>query len=134
MKEYAVNLGLAFQLTNILRDVGTDAERGRIYVPQADLKQFGVSEEDILHKVDTDHFRKLMAFETFRARDYYAAAAALVTPAERPSVCAAEIMRAIYFNVLERIERQNYDVFSARIRVPTPLKLWLTLKTWAACR
>ena len=57
-----------------------------------------------------------------------------MTSVERPAVCAAEIMRAIYFNVLERIERKNYDVFSARIRVPTPLKLWLTCKTWWACR
>jgi phytoene synthase len=134
MKDYAVKLGLAFQLTNILRDVGTDAERGRIYLPQEDLKRFGVSEDDMLQKRNTDHFRRLMAFEAKRAREYYTAAAALVTSVERPSVCAAEIMRAIYFNVLERIEQKNYDVFSARIRVPTPLKLWLTFKTWLACR
>jgi len=177
MKEYAVKLGLAFQLTNILRDVGTDAERGRIYIPQEDLKRFGVSEEWILRRAspqpspsqereniaqnslssqgdrahhnsysapspgllregggEADAFRRLMKFEVKRARQYYQEAAALVTSVERPSVCAAEIMRAIYFNILERIERQHYDVFSARIRVPTPLKLWLTFKTWWTCR
>jgi phytoene synthase len=130
MKDYAVKLGLAFQLTNILRDVGTDAERGRIYLPLEDLERFNVSEDDILQKRVTDNFRRLMAFEARRAWTYYHATEALPTPAERPAICAAEIMRAVYSDVLKRIEKNNYDVYSTRIRVPTPLKLWLALKTW----
>jgi len=80
------------------------------------------------------HFRRLMAFETRRAWDYYAAADRLVTSAERPDVCAAEIMRAIYADVLQRIERRNYAVLQARVRVPAPRKVWLAAKTWWNCR
>jgi len=130
LKAYAVKLGTAFQLTNILRDVGTDAERGRIYIPQDDLKRFGVQESDILAKQATPHFRRLMAFEARRARDYYREASVLPTAEERPSLRAAEIMRAVYENVLDRIEKQNYNVFEKRIRVPTPVKLWLAAKAW----
>src|SRR5207245_2351688 len=84
LKSYAVKLGTAFQLTNILRDVVTDAERGRIYIPQDELKRFGVDEADILAKRLTPHFRRLMAFETRRARDAYREAAVLPTPEEYP--------------------------------------------------
>ena len=134
LKDYAVKLGLAFQLTNILRDVGADADRNRIYIPQEDLQRFGVSENDLLQKKNSDHFRRLMAFETERAKDLYRAASVLATSAERPSLCAAEIMRAIYFEVLQQIEKKNYDVFSERIRVPTVTKAWLALRTWWNCR
>jgi phytoene synthase len=148
LKTYAVKLGTAFQLTNILRDVGTDAQRGRIYIPQEDLKRFGVEEGWVLHQGqpspsalslqgeggrrpgEGSPFRNLMAFETRRARDYYREALVLPTAQERPALRAAEIMRAIYANILERIERKDYDVFSARVRVPTPVKLWLAVKTW----
>jgi phytoene synthase len=134
LKSYAVKLGTAFQLTNILRDVATDADRGRIYIPQEDLKRFGVDEADILAKRLTPHFRRLMAFETRRARDAYREAAVLPTPEEYPALRAAEIMRAVYENILDRIERKEYDVMSGRIRVPTPVKLYLAAKTWWACR
>src|SRR5262249_22537281 len=130
LKTYAVKLGTAFQLTNILRDIGTDAERGRIYIPQDDLRRFGVEESDILAKKLTPHFKRLMAFEARRARDFYREAAVLPSAEERPALRAAEIMRAVYENILDRIERKNYDVFFERVRVPTPLKFWLALKTW----
>lgn len=155
LKAYALKLGMAFQLTNILRDVKTDAERGRIYIPQEDLKRFGVEEEWILRKSSSPavagrgsmgsppvaagndgllRFQRLMAFETRRARDFYRDAAVLPTAEERPALRAAEIMRAIYADILERIEKRRYDVFQRRIRVPTPMKLWLALRTWWDCR
>lgn len=134
LKNYAVKLGTAFQLTNILRDISSDADRGRIYIPLDDLQRFGVAEQEILTKRLTPNFRRLMAFEARRARDLYRDASVLPTPEERPNLCAAEIMRVIYDNILERIEKRNYDVFSERIRVPTPIKLGLALKAWWACR
>ncbi len=134
LKSYAVKLGTAFQLTNILRDVATDADRGRIYLPQEDLKRFGVDEADILAKRLTPHFRRLMAFEARRARDIYREAAVLPTAEEYPALRAAEIMRAIYENILDRIERKEYDVFGKRIRVPTPVKLYLAAQAWWECR
>ena len=112
----------------------TDAERGRIYIPQEDLKRFGVEETDILQKQLTPHFRRLMSYETRRVRDLYREAAVLPTPEEYPALRAAEIMRAIYTNVLDRIEGKNFDVFAGRIRVPTPVKLGLALKAWWDCR
>jgi len=130
LKSYAIKLGMAFQLTNILRDVGTDADRGRIYIPQEDLKRFSVEETDILAKKMTPHFIRLMAYEARRARDFYREAAVLPTAEERPALCAAEIMRAIYENVLDRIVKRNYQVFAPRIRVPTPMKLWLAARAW----
>jgi phytoene synthase len=130
LKTYALNLGLAFQLTNILRDVGTDAERGRIYIPQEDLKRFGVEEADVLAKKMTPPFQRLMAFEARRARDFYREAAVLPTAEERPALVAAEIMRAVYENILDRIEARNYQVFGPRIRVPTPVKVGLAVRAW----
>ena len=134
LKTYAVKLGTAFQLTNILRDVGTDAVKGRIYIPQDDLKRFGVPEEDILQQRFTPNFSRLMAFECQRARSFYHDVSVLPTTEERPALKAAEIMRAIYENVLERIEAKKYQVFSGRVRVPTPIKLGLALKAWWECR
>jgi phytoene synthase len=130
LKAYAVKLGTAFQLTNILRDVGADAENGRIYLPQEDLARFGVDERDILGKRFTPSFGRQMAFESQRARGFYRDALVLHTPAERPALRAAEIMRAIYENILTRIEKRGYRVYERRIRVPAPVKLALALKTW----
>jgi len=134
LKSYAIKLGMAFQLTNILRDIGTDADRGRIYIPQEDLRRFGVEETDLLAKKITPHFQRLMAFEARRARDFYREASVLPTAEERPALRAAEIMRAIYENILDRIEKQHYQVFGPRIRVPTPLKLCLAARAWWECR
>jgi phytoene synthase len=134
LKSYAVKMGTAFQLTNILRDVGTDADRGRIYLPLEDLSRFGVPEEDLLAKCYTPSFVNLMTFEAGRAKGFYRDAAVLPTAEERPALRAAEIMRAVYANVLDRIEDKRYAVFGDRIRVPTPLKFWLAAKTWWECR
>ena len=145
LKNYAVKMGLAFQLTNILRDVQSDAARGRIYLPMDDLARFGVSEEWILQNgvrplsnMGADpmfaHFKRLMSFEARRARDLYREVSLLPTLEERPSLKAAEIMKAIYENVLARIERRDYNVFGPRIRVPTLAKIVLALQAWWSCR
>lgn len=145
LKSYAVKLGTAFQLTNILRDVGSDAQRGRIYLPQEDLVRFGVTEERLLAWADPriarwegsegwTGFQNLMAFECQRARSFYHDTSVLPTAEERPALRAAEIMRAIYENILERIEGRKYQVFGDRVRVPTPVKITLALKTWWDCR
>lgn len=132
LKNYAVKLGMAFQLTNILRDVKSDAERGRIYLPQDDLKRFGVEEEWIFKggRVGEANFKRLMSFEARRARSFYHEASVLPLPAERPALRAAEMMRAVYENILTRIEKKDFDVFSQRIRVPLPMKIYLSLKAW----
>jgi 15-cis-phytoene synthase len=143
MRDYAVKLGVAFQLTNILRDVGGDALRGRIYLPQEDLRRFGVDENWLLAASErrslgtgpeAQAFRRLMAFETTRARGTYRDAAVLPHSNERSAISAAEIMRAIYADILERIERNHFDVLSERIRVPAPMKIWLAAKAWWGCR
>lgn len=134
LKTYAVKLGTAFQLTNILRDVGADAERGRIYLPVEDLQRFGVSEEDLLAKRYTPAFQRLMAFEAQRTRSFYRDALVLPTVEERPALRAAEIMRAIYTEILNRIEARQYNVFGPRIRVPALRKAYLALQAWWDCR
>jgi phytoene synthase len=144
LKSYAIKLGMAFQLTNILRDIKTDAERGRIYLPQEDLARFGVEEEWILNRAtspsatiageDLKKFHRLMAYEVSRTRGYYRDASVLPTAEERPALRAAEIMRAVYEDILDRIERRQYEVFGARIRVPTPSKLWLVAQAWWGTR
>ena len=132
-RDYAVNLGVAFQLTNIMRDVGADAERDRIYVPQEDLARFGCSEEQILTKTSSPEFIRLMEFQATRAHDYYRKAQTVyngLSSADRQSLLSAEIMRAIYFNLLTRIEHARFAVFASRIRVPSFRRLTLALAAW----
>ncbi len=130
---YAVNLGTAFQLTNIMRDVGADAERDRIYVPQEDLARFGCSEEQLLAKTSSPQFIQLMEFQAARAHDYYQKAQTVydtLSSADRQSLLSAEIMRVIYFNLLTRIEKTRFAVFASRIRVPPLHRLTLALTAW----
>lgn len=129
-REYAVNLGIALQLTNILRDVGSDAEQGRIYLPQEDLRRFGCTDEDLRAGTMTAAVREMMAFEASRATEYYAKAAALRERLDARSLVAAEIMGRIYHETLRRIERAGYDVFSQRIRVPRARRIAISLGTW----
>ena len=145
LQQYAVKLGTAFQLTNILRDVGVDAQQGRIYLPQEDLARFGVAEGWIIRSTaglpmgalgseGFKNFQNLMSFEASRAHGYYRDAAVLPLPEERPSIRAAVIMSAVYGNILDRIKQQGYNVFGSRVRVPTPVKLWLAAKAYWDCR
>jgi phytoene synthase len=131
---YAEHLGTAFQLTNILRDLAADAERGRIYVPQEDLQRFGYSEQDLLERRMTPGFSDLMRFEVERARQFYAAARMHLPQEDRRSMLAAEIMGAIYSRILDQIEARRYDVFSRRIRLSDAERLWLALACWARHR
>ncbi len=132
-RDYAINLGMAFQLTNIIRDVGTDAERNRIYVPQEDLARFNYSENQLLAKTYSPQFIQLMEFQATRAHDYYRKAQtvyATLSSANRQSLLPAEIMRAIYFRLLTRVEKTQFAIFSSLIRVPPTLRLTIALMAW----
>ncbi|HZO82875.1 MAG TPA: presqualene diphosphate synthase HpnD [Candidatus Binataceae bacterium] len=133
-RDYAENLGVAFQLTNIIRDVSEDAARGRIYLPLEDLRRFGVSEDDILRGVDSYKFRRLMEFETARARGFYAESQRALAAEDRAAMLCAEAMRSIYSALLERIARKNYGVLGRRHRLSTPRKLYLVGRAWAGAR
>ena len=129
-REYALNLGVALQLTNILRDVKGDLERGRVYLPLEDLQTCGCTVEDLAAGVVTGPVRTLIAFECRRARDFYQRAIDALPAEDRRRLVAAEIMRAVYFETLKRIERSGHDVFTARARVPKPRQAWIALKQW----
>ncbi|HSB73984.1 MAG TPA: presqualene diphosphate synthase HpnD [Candidatus Methylomirabilis sp.] len=133
-RTYAEHLGTAFQLTNILRDLGSDADRGRVYLPQEDLRRFGYMEADLFDRRVTPAFHALMRFEVARAREFYAAARAAMPLEDRPALLPAEIMTAIYRRLLMRIEAADYDVFSRRIRLSDPYRLVLALLCWARHR
>ncbi len=133
-REYAVNLGMALQLTNIIRDVAADLERGRVYLPEDDLHRFGVQDEQLRAGVVTHEIRALMAHQCARAHDYFRRAAASLPTEDAPSLIAAEIMGAIYFEILTRIERSGYDVFSQRIRVPRPRRALIAARIFARRR
>jgi phytoene synthase len=129
-REYAVELGLAFQLTNILRDVAEDAARGRIYVPSADLRRFGVSEDDLLAGRFTEAFREVMAFESARAGEHYGRARFLLAEEDRASLAPAEAMRLIYEQLLRRITYRRWDVFGGRVVLTRPEKAGLAVAAW----
>ena len=128
--EYAANLGLAFQLTNIIRDVGEDARRDRIYLPLDELASHGVTESDILHARETDNFKRLMAFQIERALGYYRAAFDRLPAADRRPQRAGIIMAAIYQTLLEEIRRDGCHVLAQRISLTPVRKLWIAWRTW----
>jgi 15-cis-phytoene synthase len=136
-RTYASELGVALQLTNILRDVPVDLARGRIYIPVEDLDRFGVTEADLRAACAADGagpsppLRDLLAFQAARARRYYARAREALPREDARRLVAAEIMSGIYRGVLTRIEGSGYDVFSRRIRVPRPVRAWIAAATWA---
>ena len=128
--EYAEALGLAFQLTNIIRDVGEDARRGRVYIPQDELARFGITSEDILARRGGDAFRTMMEFQAGRAQSYYELAHSKLAPEDRASQRAGLIMAAIYSTLLDEIRRDRYDVLDKRIALTPLRKLWIAWKTW----
>ena len=137
-RQYAIDLGVALQLTNILRDVPGDLERGRVYIPMEDFARFGCHEGDLgaeaIHAGDgvrSPAVRKLLAFQSERARDYYRRADAVLPRADARRLVAARIMGAIYRGILDRIEAADFDVFSAVIRVPRPRRALIAATTWA---
>jgi phytoene synthase len=136
-RQYAIELGVALQLTNILRDVPGDFARGRVYIPQEDFARFACTEPDLAAEiarggggVRSDAVREMLAFQSMRARDYYARADAAFPRADARRLVAARIMGAIYQGILTRIERANYDVFTRVIRVPRSERALIALGLW----
>jgi phytoene synthase len=129
-RDYAVNLGVALQLTNILRDIKEDAKRGRIYIPAEDLRRFGYTEEDLLAFRYTPEFVNLMRFECDRASKYFDIARAALGNEDKRFFFAARIMWSIYAHTLRRIMRSNYNVFERRISVPGLLKVLIAFRYW----
>lgn len=129
-RAYAIDLGIAFQLTNILRDVDEDARRGRIYLPLEDLRRFDCSEEDLLSGHYTPRAGALMAFESGRARAYYLRARSALVPEDSAAMAPAEAMRMIYERLLGRIEARHFDVFGQRVTLPLYEKVTLALTAW----
>src|SRR5262245_10314059 len=124
-RAYAENLGLALQLTNILRDIGSDLERGRIYVPLSDLEACGCSVESLTRRERTPAFLTLMRFQASRAREFFQAAEREAKTLDPRRILAAEIMGRIYRRLLERIESSGFDVFRQEIRVPFHERAWI---------
>ncbi len=133
-RDYAVNLGIALQLTNIIRDVGVDARAGRIYLPQEDLRRFEVTADDLRAGVITPRFVALMTHQADRARQFYAAARAAFPVADARALVPAEIMGRIYHALLDEIEARGFRVFEQRVTVPTRRKIAIALRCWAAAR
>ena len=131
---YAERLGIAFQLTNILRDIREDAGRGRIYLPLEDLTRFDVSEVEILNCAYSNRLHQLIEFEVERAREYYRQAQQALADEDRGSMLAAEGMRLIYASLLERIARASYRVMECRVSLSAPRKLYLVGRAWAGTR
>lgn len=136
-RQYARDLGVALQLTNILRDVPGDLAQGRVYLPQEDLRRFGVSEDDLRREaahagrgIQSAAVRALLAHQARRAREYYVRAAASLPSADARRLVAAEIMGAIYLAILEKIERRRYDVFSGVTRIPRPVRALIAGRVW----
>lgn len=128
---YATDLGIALQLTNIIRDVRSDLARGRLYVPLEDLARFDCPVDGLRAGIVSPPVRALLAFECERARAFYRSAERLLASADRRRLVAARIMGAIYFAILKRIERRGYDVFSEVVRLPRPRRALIAAQTWA---
>ena len=136
-RQYAIDLGVALQLTNILRDVRGDLEQGRVYIPQEDLRAHGCTEDDLQQEsaragggVKSTAVKALLRHQALRARDYYARAASALPRRDARRLVAAEIMAAIYRGVLAGIEQRDYDVFSEVVRIPRPRRAAIAASTW----
>ena len=130
--EYAKNLGIAFQLTNIIRDVGEDARKNRVYLPVQDLQRYGVPAADILHARETPAFRELMRFEAERARGYYTSAMSALPASDRRAQRPGLIMAAIYRTLLDEIQRDGFRVLTQRTSLTPVRKFWIAWRTWIA--
>jgi phytoene synthase len=128
--DYARDLGIAFQLTNIIRDVGEDARKNRIYLPMAELKEFGVPAADILQSKETPEFSRLMGFEAARAREHYERALRALPQDDRKAQRPGLIMAAIYRTLLDEIERDGFRVLTQRTSLTPLRKFWIAWKTW----
>ncbi len=129
VKEYAINLGIALQLTNIMRDVGVDADMGRVYLPLEDLERFGVSEQDILRKQNNHSFRKLMEHQYQRAKTYYDRASKILPLTERRNMIPSQIMKNIYYHLLNQMAKKQFNVLNHKPEIPSPIKLFIVFRT-----
>ena len=130
--EYARKLGLALQLTNIIRDVGEDARRGRVYLPLDELQRHGVRVADLLEGRYVDGYLPLMRLQAQRARSVYAEALAALPAADRPAQRPGLVMAAIYATLLDEIEREDFRVLHQRVALTPLRKLWIAWRTWVA--
>ena len=130
-RDYADYLGKALQLTNILRDVRTDAERGRIYLPLSELARFGVTQEEILRFEYSERFQKLAESIAARARHFYQLARQTLPPEDRRSMVAAELMGSVYWRLFRKLESKRFDVFDPKpTRLSKGHKLLLIVRSW----
>ena len=131
-KEYAVDMGLAMQLTNIVRDVREDSLRGRIYVPLDELERFGYTEPDLERGVMNEPFRQLMGYQTARAREHFERGSRIVPLLSADSRACLALLHGVYSRILDRIEAAGFDVYSGRVGLPTHVKLLLMARLWGS--
>jgi phytoene synthase len=132
--KYAVDLGIAMQLTNVIRDVAEDAENGRIYLPQEELRRFGYSEVQLMAGLVNNDFRELIRFQVERARKYFASGKNLFPLLDRRSRACPQAMAEVYTSILDRVEAARYDVLTQRVSLSKWSKLTLVVKLWLRSR
>jgi phytoene synthase len=130
-RDFAINLGIALQLTNILRDIKKDAEDGRIYLPKEDLKRFNYSENDLMNLTYNDNFTQMMKYEVNRAKSYFNNATESLNLDDKGKMYAARAMQHIYFRILEKIIDADYDVYNNEVKASKLEKIWISLGVWA---
>ena len=133
-KDFAVNLGIALQLTNILRDVKKDADNGRIYLPKEDMEKFDYQESDILNSVYNENFQRMMKYQVERAREYFDTATSSLNLEDKKAMFAARAMQHIYYRMLDKIVDADYDVFNNQIKISKFKKVGISLGVWAKYR
>lgn len=134
IRDYAIDLGLAMQLTNILRDIKEDAARDRIYIPQDELRRFGCSEEDLARGIVDESFREMMRFQVERAREHFESGRKLVPLLAPDARACAAVLIEVYGSILNRIKAADYEVFSRRWHLSTGEKVMTMAKLWAMSR
>lgn len=127
---YAIDLGIALQLTNIIRDVKSDALRGRIYLPLEDLRKYNYTEKELFEFTYNENFIELLKFESDRARSFYRSADNYLSSTDKPSMFPARAMQYIYYRLLDKIEQENYNVFKKKIRVSNFNKLFIAISVY----
>jgi phytoene synthase len=130
-REFAVNLGIALQLTNILRDIKKDAEAGRIYLPKEDMKRFNYSEGDLLNLTYNENFKMMMRYEVNRAKYYFDKATKCLNLDDKGKMFAARAMQHIYSRILDKIVDADYDVYTRELKASKLEKIWISLGVWA---
>jgi phytoene synthase len=130
-REFAVNLGIALQLTNILRDIKKDARSGRIYLPKEDLKRFNYSESDLLNLKYNENFTMMMRYEVNRAKYYFNLATECLNLDDKGKMFAARAMQHIYTRILDKIVDADYDVYNIDVKASKLEKIWISLGVWA---